>query len=502
MASRNVKRKGSEPKEQRRKKPKDMPRRPLSAYNLFFRAEREIIMDKYERGEDQADFQIPEAPKRGTDDAEKLDPKLIKSHNAAVFQAVARTIADRWKNMPKHLKTKYEDQAAVEMKKYRSRMEEYQEHMIKNSNISTKQHKEKLQMMKQHGVIKDPPNENISVLSTEQFPQPFSSLVGHHLNPTLAAGNIQGRNTLFLASHPEHGLTSPRSGQPPMLDNINYSATFQNPNSPSLSRNILEALEALREGTPNPSGSISLLPGFASRNVTSTHQNVPGSSPATLGDVFAASGLTSDVNPNYSSYLQTQLQLQQQFQLEQEFQAFSRLRAQQHGAIPNLTGAAAGIFSSNTMIGNSINIDPRQIGFLQNHNNGPFVQQLLHRPAAAGPISGISGTSSSTADMSPTDVLDLLEAQAMTEQHQRLRTELFLRQQQQHQQRLRNETLERLLQMGGTGVPISASTNNNNSVVFSNAGEDQCDPNGSSNSQQEQEQEQEQQQQQHPDFRR
>ena len=93
-----MKRKGPEPKEQRRKKPKDMPRRPLSAYNLFFRAEREIIMDKYERGEEQADFQVPHPPKKSKgEDGEDghVDPKLVKSHNAAVFQAVARTIADR-----------------------------------------------------------------------------------------------------------------------------------------------------------------------------------------------------------------------------------------------------------------------------------------------------------------------------------------------------------------------------------------------------------------------
>ena len=126
-----------QPKEQRRKKPKDMPRRPLSAYNLFFRAEREKIMDNYERGKKDDDFVVPAAPNGN-------DPKEIKSHNAAVFQAVARTIADRWRNMEKSKKAKYEEQAAVEMKKYRARMEEYEQHMIRNSNI-TKRNEERLQ---------------------------------------------------------------------------------------------------------------------------------------------------------------------------------------------------------------------------------------------------------------------------------------------------------------------------------------------------------------------
>eukprot|EP00977_Amphora_coffeiformis_P022678 scaffold11203_cov112-Amphora_coffeaeformis.AAC.1 len=216
MASRNTKRKGPEPKEQRRKKPKDMPRRPLSAYNLFFRAEREIIMDKYERGEHQADFQVPDAPKKSkgndSDDDDQVDPKLIKSHNAAVFQAVARTIADRWKNMPKHLKIKYEEQAAVEMKKYRSRMEEYEQHMIKNSKISTKRHSEEVQMMKQ-GVMKHLPKEGVLETPTTQPAHPFSSFVGHHPNPTGASGNIQDHIPVYLSSPPANGLTLPSGGQ-------------------------------------------------------------------------------------------------------------------------------------------------------------------------------------------------------------------------------------------------------------------------------------------------
>ena len=95
-----------------------------------FREERERIMDKYESGVKQADFDVPDAPPEG------CDPKLAKSHNAIVFQAMARVIADRWKNLDKSKKVKYEAQAAVEMKTYRARMQEYEQRMIRNSALS------------------------------------------------------------------------------------------------------------------------------------------------------------------------------------------------------------------------------------------------------------------------------------------------------------------------------------------------------------------------------
>ena len=52
----------------KRKKPKDMPRRPLSAYNMYFQEERKRTIEKYERGEKQDDFDLPE----GKDPSEAL----------------------------------------------------------------------------------------------------------------------------------------------------------------------------------------------------------------------------------------------------------------------------------------------------------------------------------------------------------------------------------------------------------------------------------------------
>ena len=44
-------------KQPRRKKPRDAPRRPLSAYNLYFREERATLIAKNDRGDPDKDFQ-------------------------------------------------------------------------------------------------------------------------------------------------------------------------------------------------------------------------------------------------------------------------------------------------------------------------------------------------------------------------------------------------------------------------------------------------------------
>eukprot|EP00977_Amphora_coffeiformis_P024650 scaffold16553_cov158-Amphora_coffeaeformis.AAC.1 len=117
----------------RRKKPKDMPKRPLSAYNLFFREERETILEKYRQGIDQDDFEVEDMPV--TTQAES------KQFSAKLFQAVARTIANRWKGMEKERRKVYERRAGTEMLKYRKLVDEYEKKMIENSTIG-KQHEE------------------------------------------------------------------------------------------------------------------------------------------------------------------------------------------------------------------------------------------------------------------------------------------------------------------------------------------------------------------------
>jgi hypothetical protein len=80
-------------KKRRAKKPDDMPRRPLSAYNIFFQNQRRMIVN----GESSMPFtlQTPRAP-RATRCRKRLHRKM---HGKIGFVDLAKTIGRKWKSL-------------------------------------------------------------------------------------------------------------------------------------------------------------------------------------------------------------------------------------------------------------------------------------------------------------------------------------------------------------------------------------------------------------------
>lgn len=109
------------------KKPKDMPKRPLSAYNIFFQIERKKLMEAREKGEIPDDFDM--ASVSSNSDGDEQD----KRKRASLFQAIAQTIANRWKSLPSDERVKFEELAKEEMKKYRIKKDEYQQRMVRET---------------------------------------------------------------------------------------------------------------------------------------------------------------------------------------------------------------------------------------------------------------------------------------------------------------------------------------------------------------------------------
>ena len=99
-------------KSARVKKPKDMPRRPLSAYNIFFREERERMLKECR--------EKAKAALGGLNSGETLpEPKIG-------FENMAKTIGKRWKALSEQELARYKDLAMADMERYRCERDTYQ----------------------------------------------------------------------------------------------------------------------------------------------------------------------------------------------------------------------------------------------------------------------------------------------------------------------------------------------------------------------------------------
>ena len=127
-------------KKARPKKPKNKPKRPLSAYNIFFKDERAKILSGIpdKKGDDEEDDEDDDGSKDKDEekgdsgdekgpDAKKATGKKRKRvpHGKIGFESLAKIVGQRWKELPPEELDVYKKMAEEDMKRYRKEMEAY-----------------------------------------------------------------------------------------------------------------------------------------------------------------------------------------------------------------------------------------------------------------------------------------------------------------------------------------------------------------------------------------
>lgn len=137
-------------KKSNRKKPKDRPKRPLSAYNIFFKEERNRILESLPVN---AAINEQEGAESSASDKEsshgsldEMKPKKRKRkrkgpapHGKIGFESLAKLIGKRWQELDAAKMDEYKQKAQDDMQRYKTEMAAYKEKKIVQQNHQQQQ---------------------------------------------------------------------------------------------------------------------------------------------------------------------------------------------------------------------------------------------------------------------------------------------------------------------------------------------------------------------------
>lgn len=107
-----------------KKKPKDKPKRPLSAYNYFFKEERQKIL-KVVLAEDDPESKVENNPDSDDYIGEAMMGRLKKEGGKVSFDEMGKIIGQRWKQIDPDRLAKYSELAGEDAERYKKEMKTY-----------------------------------------------------------------------------------------------------------------------------------------------------------------------------------------------------------------------------------------------------------------------------------------------------------------------------------------------------------------------------------------
>jgi len=151
-----------------RKKPKDKPKRPLSAYNIFFKEERSrILSGKDANGEANGDSNAEateatdDESSTTSEDEKPGDKKDKTTHGKIGFESLAKLIGRRWQELDDESMSAYKSKASVDMERYKREMEIWN---AKNGTTSRKRYSKSKSAMKRRSSC-------VGSINTEKAPK-------------------------------------------------------------------------------------------------------------------------------------------------------------------------------------------------------------------------------------------------------------------------------------------------------------------------------------------
>jgi len=108
------------------------PRRALSAYNLFFKDQREVMIRRQEEKDEEQQGKVPNSKKRCFGGGRRR-------RHGINFACMAREIAQLWKNVDPHLLSQYEVIAEKDKKRYQDEKEAYVQQRMNVMETTRKQ---------------------------------------------------------------------------------------------------------------------------------------------------------------------------------------------------------------------------------------------------------------------------------------------------------------------------------------------------------------------------
>jgi hypothetical protein len=272
------------------KKPKDMPKRPLSAYNLFFAEERRQLL----HGGD-TDFGVGDSVSGSS---------LIDGHSNKNlgFAGLARSVATKWKTLNPAMKAPYEELARREKARYNSQIKKYNDQRLRTQTKGSRPSSPASSISTGRQLSHESLDEQVSAPLWPAMPQTIASLGSiYDADHELSSGNAQMASLKTDYDQMEKISPAALRIHKGMLESASELAARQHPAN-SLSFPTRSFQERLGSSTPRRSISDPFVFFQEGKISPRQHQN---QGPATkLSDPAGITKLASELDEDQVDFLQ------------------------------------------------------------------------------------------------------------------------------------------------------------------------------------------------------